>query len=92
MTSHTAVLKTKLASLSLSLSEFEDALEPLFLKSFPETLLALDDNPIQKAKLTTLIPYLVYDLIFSLFSFSAELTESVQSFSCSIPKIKGHRS
>ena len=63
MASETAKAKAQLSKLSTSLEELEEILEPLFAQSLPESLLALE--PIQQAKLQTVIPYLVYDLNFS---------------------------
>ncbi|KAF5375288.1 hypothetical protein D9758_000543 [Tetrapyrgos nigripes] len=62
MTTETRKAKSKLAVLSASLEELESHLDPLFSQSFSETLLGLE--PIQQAKLQTVIPYLVYDLVF----------------------------
>jgi exosome complex protein LRP1 len=63
MTAETSKIKSKLAALSASFDDLEAHLEPLFSQPFPETIIALE--PLQQAKLQTLIPYLVYDLIFS---------------------------
>lgn len=63
MTAETSKIKTKLAALSASFDDLETQLEPLFSQSLPETIIALE--PLQQAKLQTLLPYLVYDLIFS---------------------------
>jgi exosome complex protein LRP1 len=63
MTAETFKIKSKLAALSTSFDDLEAQLEPLFSQSFPETIIALE--PLQQAKLQTLVPYLVYDLIFS---------------------------
>lgn len=63
MSSKTAKAKAKLSTLSASIDELEAHLEPLFGQTLPETILALE--PIQQAKLQTVLPYLVYDLIFS---------------------------
>ncbi|KAF9531874.1 Sas10/Utp3/C1D family-domain-containing protein [Crepidotus variabilis] len=62
MTSETYKVKAKVQALSSALSELEAQLEPLFDKLLPETLADLE--PIQQAKLQTVIPYVVYDLIF----------------------------
>lgn len=62
MSTDTAKIRSKLAKLDRSLDELEAQLEPLFAQSLPETLLALDT--IQQAKLQTVIPYVVYDLVF----------------------------
>ena len=63
MTVETSKIKSKLAALSVSFDDLEAHLEPLFSQPFPETIIALE--PVQQAKLQTLVPYLVYDLIFS---------------------------
>jgi exosome complex protein LRP1 len=63
MASETAKAKARLANLDASLDELSDALEPLFEQTLPESLIALD--PIQQAKLQTVLPYIVYDLVFS---------------------------
>ncbi|TFK41892.1 Sas10/Utp3/C1D family-domain-containing protein [Crucibulum laeve] len=62
MTSKTTQAKAKLATLSSSLDELEAQLEPLFSQALPETTVGLE--PIQQAKLQTVLPYVVYDLIF----------------------------
>lgn len=63
MTSETTKLKSKLATLSSSLDDLEAHLGPLFAQSLPKSILGLDT--IQQAKLHCVLPYLVYDLIFS---------------------------
>jgi len=62
MTSETQNLKLMLQSLSSDFLDLEDQLAPLFAQSLPETL--VDIEPIQAAKLQTVIAYVVYDLIF----------------------------
>ncbi|KIM47560.1 hypothetical protein M413DRAFT_439227, partial [Hebeloma cylindrosporum] len=62
MTSETTKLKAKLATLTSSFDDLESLLEPLFSQTLPETLVGLES--IQQAKLQTVLPYLVYDLIF----------------------------
>ncbi|KAJ7492127.1 Sas10/Utp3/C1D family-domain-containing protein [Mycena latifolia] len=62
MTTETTQLKAKLDSLTASLSGLESTLAPLFAQTLPETTVAL--TPIEQAKLQTLLPYLVYDLVF----------------------------
>ncbi|KAJ7146272.1 Sas10/Utp3/C1D family-domain-containing protein [Mycena epipterygia] len=62
MTTETTKLKSKLDSLTASLSTLESTLSPLFAQTLPESTVAL--APIEQAKLQTLIPYLVYDLVF----------------------------
>jgi hypothetical protein len=63
MTTETAKVKSSLSSLSNSLDELETELEPLFAQSLPEFIINLDK--IQQAKLQTVLPYLICDLIFS---------------------------
>lgn len=63
MTSQTEKAKAKLANLSSSFDDLEAILEPLFAQTLPESIMTLE--PIQQAKLQTVLPYLVYDLIFS---------------------------
>ncbi|KAG2155686.1 Sas10/Utp3/C1D family-domain-containing protein [Suillus clintonianus] len=55
-------LRAKVANLHASLDELETQLEPLFTKSLPETLVALET--IQQAKLQVILPYVLYDLVF----------------------------
>ncbi|KAG1757046.1 Sas10/Utp3/C1D family-domain-containing protein, partial [Suillus lakei] len=55
-------LRAKVANLNASLDELETQLEPLFTKSLPETLVALET--IQQAKLQVVLPYVLYDLVF----------------------------
>ncbi|KAF7337689.1 Nuclear nucleic acid-binding protein C1D [Mycena sanguinolenta] len=62
MTTETTKLKARLASLTASLDGLESSLAPLFAQTLPETTLAL--APIEQAKLQTLLPYIVYDLVF----------------------------
>ena len=63
MSDDTARLWVKLSTLTDSLDELEDILEPLLSQTLPESLLSLET--IQQAKLQVAIPYLVYDLAFS---------------------------
>lgn len=65
MTTETTRAKAKLANLSRSLAELEIHLEPLFSQTLLETLLPLE--PLQQAKLQTLLSYVTFDLIFSAF-------------------------
>ncbi|KAJ7110328.1 Sas10/Utp3/C1D family-domain-containing protein [Mycena crocata] len=62
MTTETTKLKAKLDSLTSSLSGLESTLAPLFAQTLPESLVSL--TPIEQAKLQTLLPYIVYDLVF----------------------------
>ncbi|KAL4067296.1 hypothetical protein V8B97DRAFT_1977087 [Scleroderma yunnanense] len=62
MSTDTPKLRSKIAKLNKSLDELESQLEPLFAQSLDETLLGLDT--IQQAKMQTIIPYVVYDLVF----------------------------
>lgn len=55
-------LRAKVAKLNASLDELETQLDPLFTKSLPETLVALET--IQQAKLQVVLPYVLYDLVF----------------------------
>lgn len=62
MASNEDRLRAKVANLNASLDELEIQLEPLFTKSLPETLVALET--IQQAKLQVVLPYVLYDLVF----------------------------
>ena len=59
-------LLAKLVSLNDSLDDLEDKLEPLLAQTLPESLLSLET--MQQVKLNVVLPYLVYDLIFSTHS------------------------
>lgn len=87
MAEGTAKAKSRLAILDASLDGLEEQLESLFSQTLPESLLALE--PIQQAKLQTLIPYLVYDLIFSMMPFLCLIPSYRHP---SILEIKRHRS
>lgn len=63
MAAETNKIKAKLANLNTSLSEVEYLLEPILSQSLLETIFELET--IQQAKLQTVLPYLVYDLVFS---------------------------
>ncbi|KAF7307483.1 C1D-domain-containing protein [Mycena indigotica] len=62
MTTETTKLKAKLGALDASLTNLEDAIAPLLEQPFAETL--ADLTALERAKLQTLVPYLVYDLVF----------------------------
>ncbi|KAF9015735.1 hypothetical protein BDQ17DRAFT_1341559 [Cyathus striatus] len=62
MTTETTKAAVRLNNLTNSLDELESYLDPLFAQTLPETLVGLE--PIQQAKAQTVIPYLIYDLIF----------------------------
>ncbi|KAJ7597322.1 hypothetical protein C8J56DRAFT_315513 [Mycena floridula] len=62
MANETGKARAKLTNLALSLDELEHGLQPLLSVPLAESLLTLE--PIQQAKLQTLLPYLVYDLVF----------------------------
>ncbi|PPQ71649.1 hypothetical protein CVT24_007840 [Panaeolus cyanescens] len=62
MSDETAKVKAKLASLTSSLDDLESLLDRLFAQPLADTIVALE--PLQQAKLQTLIPYVAYDLIF----------------------------
>ncbi len=64
MSDGSELLLAKLDSLNDSLDDLEERLEPLLAQTLPESLLPLDT--IQQVKLNVALPYLVYDLIFSL--------------------------
>lgn len=71
MNSDTDKVKAKVANLDQSLTLLEQQLDPLFHKSLPESLLPLE--PLQQAKLQTLLPYVVYDLVFGTPSCDSSL-------------------
>ncbi|KIY50673.1 hypothetical protein FISHEDRAFT_11184, partial [Fistulina hepatica ATCC 64428] len=54
--------KATIAALSNVLGQLESQIEPLLLQPLAETVIGLE--PIQQIKLQTVIPYVVYDLIF----------------------------
>ncbi|CAK5264827.1 unnamed protein product [Mycena citricolor] len=62
MTAETQKLKAKLDLLNTGLTTLEDTLAPLLEQTLPETLVSL--NSIEQAKLQTLLPYIINDLIF----------------------------
>lgn len=68
MMSTKLTVRRKVAAVDASLDELERELQPLLSQSLPETLLGLET--IQQAKLQTLIPYLLYDLVFSALGYS----------------------
>ncbi|KAF8899218.1 Sas10/Utp3/C1D family-domain-containing protein [Infundibulicybe gibba] len=63
MASDTKKLLGKIATLNTSLDELDTLLEPLFSRTLPETTANLE--PLQRAKLQTVLPYLIYDLVFT---------------------------
>lgn len=63
MANDASKVSARLSALNLSLDELEAELEPLFSQSLPESVAGLDK--MQQAKLQVLLPYLMYDLIFS---------------------------
>lgn len=76
MSDGSELLLAKLDSLNDSLDDLEERLEPLFAQTLPESLLPLET--IQQVKLNVALPYLVYDLVFSLCSSAF----SVKARSC----------
>lgn len=68
MADSSSKIRAKLSALNDSLDELKTQLEPLLAQSLPETLLGLDN--IQQAKLQVMVPYLVYDLVFSMSFFT----------------------
>ena len=65
--SDTSKLKSRISTLNHLLDDLDSQLDPLLAQSLPESLLQLDT--IQQAKLQVTVPYLVYDLIISLYNF-----------------------
>lgn len=90
MTSETNKVKAKLAALSASFDDLEAELEPLFSQTLPETIIGLES--IQKAKLQTVLPYLVYDLIFSRSPWVLLRKMGLDVFFSSLSQVEGHRS
>lgn len=56
-------IRARLDTLGDSLDDLEAIIEPLLAQTLPETVVGLET--IQQAKLQVVLPYLVYDLIFS---------------------------
>jgi hypothetical protein len=65
MADETTKLNSLLSTLNSSLRELEAHLEPLFAQPLPELVPKL--HTIQQAKLHVVLPYLIYDLLFSAF-------------------------
>jgi exosome complex protein LRP1 len=63
MANETNRLKANLSTLGESLDDIETWLEPLLAQTLPETVVGLET--MQQAKLQVVLPYLVYDLVFS---------------------------
>jgi hypothetical protein len=61
----TSKLHTRLATVDGALSELEDALGPLLAVPLPATAAGLE--PLQRAKLHALVPYLTDGLLFSVW-------------------------
>ncbi|KAK0208672.1 hypothetical protein DFS33DRAFT_1380174 [Desarmillaria ectypa] len=87
MTSETTKAKSKLAILSSSFSELELQLEPLFTHTLPETLLSLE--PIERAKLQTLLTYVTYDLVF-IYLKSRGIDPKTHPVVSELDRIKGY--
>ncbi|KAG7452192.1 uncharacterized protein BT62DRAFT_1071360 [Guyanagaster necrorhizus] len=87
MTSETAKAKSKLVTLSSSLSELEAQLEPLFTQTLPETLLPLE--PVDQAKLQTLLTYVTYDLVF-IYLKSRGIDPKTHPVVSELDRIKGY--
>ena len=79
MTSETQKLKRNLATLTNSLDELESQIGRLFEQTLPETVAGLET--LQQAKLQSVIPYLVYDLIFSSCFRVMTMNEAEMSYS-----------
>jgi hypothetical protein len=81
-------LKSRVAAFSNSLDELESVLEPLFTQSLPETVVNLE--PLQQAKLQTDVPYVIYDLVFSMRSqYTWPITRKADGKSVVYLKLKG---
>ena len=63
MANETNRVKANLSTLGESLDDIEAWLEPLLAQTLPETVVGLET--MQQAKLQVVLPYLVYDLVFS---------------------------
>ena len=63
MSTETTKVRAKVAALNASLDKLETELAPLLDKPLAETLAGLE--PIERARLQTLLPYIIYDLSFS---------------------------
>lgn len=87
MTTETAKAKSKLAILSSSLSELESQFEPLLTQTLPETLLSLE--PIEQAKLQTLLTYVTYDLVF-IYLKSRGIDPKTHPVVSELDRIKGY--
>lgn len=66
MDTETNRLKAKLSTLNESLDGIEAQLESLLAQTLPETIVGLET--MQQAKLQVVLPYVVYDLVFSAYS------------------------
>ncbi|KAL1677690.1 hypothetical protein EV122DRAFT_213710 [Schizophyllum commune] len=62
MSTETTKVRAKVAALNASIDKLETELAPLLDKPLAETLAGLE--PIEKARLQTLLPYIIYDLSF----------------------------
>ncbi|KAI5897761.1 uncharacterized protein SCHCODRAFT_02489744 [Schizophyllum commune H4-8] len=62
MSTETTKVRAKVAALNASLDKLETELAPLLDRPLAETLAGLE--PIEKARLQTLLPYIIYDLSF----------------------------
>lgn len=71
MSSDTDKIRSKLSILEASLDDLELKLEPLLSQTFAESAVGLETA--QQAKLQVVLPYLVYDLVFSMFSTNYEV-------------------
>ena len=68
MSDDTPKIRRKIFTLASSLDDLETSLTALSSQSLPDLVTGLDT--IQQAKLQVVIPYLVYDLVFSPSYFS----------------------
>ena len=87
MDTETNRLKAKLSTLNESLDGIEAQLESLLAQTFPETIVGLET--MQQAKLQVVLPYVVYDLVFSAYSIIYNLPNSQNNLWAVYLKAKG---
>jgi hypothetical protein len=86
MSDDTLKIRRKISSLTSSLDDLETSLTALSSQSLPDLVIGLDT--IQQAKLQVVIPYLVYDLVFSPSYFFLHAVPPT-GMTYSLPKDKG---
>jgi exosome complex protein LRP1 len=87
MDTETNRLKAKLSTLNESLDGIEAQLESLLAQTLPETIVGLET--MQQAKLQVVLPYVVYDLVFSAYSIIYHLPNSQNNLWSVYLKAKG---